>query len=194
MESLRLRPPPPNSSHLLRCPTRLTRPAPFQARKPTMPSIKATLSKPAADVSPGVTSRDSPLPPHSPPTPVLKLSPSSLQYPAGYLGAVPERTAGFDDGDNIINAMSYLTNILSSKVYDVAVESPLQLAQKLSERLGVKLWLKREDLQPVSFGNSLFTFLFLFLFFLWFLLIDWCDAMICLLFHAQFMKLLEFLV
>lgn len=45
--------------------------------------------------------------------------------------------------------MSYLTNILSSKVYDVAIESPLQFAPKLSEKLGVKLWLKREDLQPV---------------------------------------------
>ncbi|KHN48213.1 Threonine dehydratase biosynthetic, chloroplastic [Glycine soja] len=47
------------------------------------------------------------------------------------------------------NAMTYLTNILSSKVYDVAIESPLQLAPKLSARLGVKVWLKREDLQPV---------------------------------------------
>ncbi|XVF55600.1 hypothetical protein PTKIN_Ptkin06aG0049000 [Pterospermum kingtungense] len=45
--------------------------------------------------------------------------------------------------------MEYLTNILSSKVYDVAIESPLQLATKLSERLGNQIWLKREDLQPV---------------------------------------------
>lgn len=46
--------------------------------------------------------------------------------------------------------MEYLTNILSSKVYDVAIESPLELATKLSERLGVRVWMKREDLQPVS--------------------------------------------
>jgi len=39
--------------------------------------------------------------------------------------------------------------VLSSKVYDVAIESPLQLATKLSDRLGVNLWIKREDLQPV---------------------------------------------
>uniref|UniRef100_A0A7N2N1A8 Threonine dehydratase n=2 Tax=Quercus lobata TaxID=97700 RepID=A0A7N2N1A8_QUELO len=45
--------------------------------------------------------------------------------------------------------MCYLTNILSSKVYDVANDSPLELATKLSKRLGVEVWLKREDLQPV---------------------------------------------
>ena len=65
------------------------------------------------------------------------------------MGAVPERTVNDGDNESIINAMEYLTNILSSKVYDVAIESPLQLAPKLSERLGVKIWLKREDLQPV---------------------------------------------
>ncbi|KAK1288804.1 hypothetical protein QJS10_CPB19g01673 [Acorus calamus] len=45
--------------------------------------------------------------------------------------------------------MAYLTDILSSRVYDVAIESPLQLAPKLSERIGCSVWLKREDLQPV---------------------------------------------
>ncbi|TYH29927.1 hypothetical protein ES288_A01G052600v1 [Gossypium darwinii] len=35
------------------------------------------------------------------------------------------------------------------EIYDVAIESPLQLATKLSERLGNQVWLKREDLQPV---------------------------------------------
>lgn len=77
------------------------------------------------------------------------MSSNSLQYPSGYLGAVPEHRVN-DDGDNVTNAMSYLTNILASKVYDVAIESPLDFAPKLSERIGVKLWLKREDLQPVS--------------------------------------------
>lgn len=65
------------------------------------------------------------------------------------MGAVPERTVKDGDNESIVNAMEYLTNILSSKVYDVAIESPLQLASKLSERLGVRIWLKREDLQPV---------------------------------------------
>lgn len=80
--------------------------------------------------------------------PRMKVSPESLQYPPGFLGAIPERSVN-DGGEDILEAMGYLTNILSSKVYDVAIESPLQLAHKLSERLGNKVWLKREDLQPV---------------------------------------------
>lgn len=51
--------------------------------------------------------------------------------------------------EGTLSAMDYLTNILASKVYDVAYESPLQLAPKLSERWGANVWLKREDLQPV---------------------------------------------
>lgn len=43
----------------------------------------------------------------------------------------------------------YVKKILTSRVYDVAVETPLQTARQLSERLGNKIWLKREDLQPV---------------------------------------------
>jgi uncharacterized membrane protein YccF (DUF307 family) len=62
--------------------------------------------------------------------------------------------------------MSYLTNILTSKVYDVAKETPLELAPKLSERLGVNIWLKREDLQPVRIINfSLLLFIFFFIYF-----------------------------
>lgn len=45
--------------------------------------------------------------------------------------------------------MEQLTSILNSRVYEVAVESPLDFAPKFSERLGVEMWLKREDLQPV---------------------------------------------
>jgi threonine dehydratase len=43
----------------------------------------------------------------------------------------------------------YVKKILTSRVYDVAVETPLQAARQLSERLGNKVLLKREDLQPV---------------------------------------------
>ena len=43
----------------------------------------------------------------------------------------------------------YLTRILTAKVYDVAVETPLEPAPLLSARIGNKLLLKREDLQPV---------------------------------------------
>ena len=43
----------------------------------------------------------------------------------------------------------YLERILRARVYDVAIESPLELAPGLSKRLGNRLLLKREDLQPV---------------------------------------------
>ncbi|MGD8788465.1 MAG: pyridoxal-phosphate dependent enzyme, partial [Burkholderiales bacterium] len=43
----------------------------------------------------------------------------------------------------------YLERILSARVYDVAIESPLELAPALSARLGNTLLLKREDMQPV---------------------------------------------
>ncbi len=43
----------------------------------------------------------------------------------------------------------YARAILTSKVYDVAEETPLQPARQLSERLGNRVLLKREDLQPV---------------------------------------------
>ncbi|KAK7839762.1 threonine dehydratase biosynthetic, chloroplastic isoform X1 [Quercus suber] len=116
-------------------------------------TIAATLSKPTAEISStAVTSRENPLQVTTsapPPPPRMKVSPESLQYPPGFLGAVPERTVTEGGGEDILEAMGYLTNILSSKVYDVAIESPLQFATKLSERLGVKVWLKREDLQPV---------------------------------------------
>lgn len=44
---------------------------------------------------------------------------------------------------------SLLREILTSRVYDVARETPLDPAPRLSERLGVPVLLKREDLQPV---------------------------------------------
>ncbi|MGA7801982.1 MAG: threonine ammonia-lyase, biosynthetic [Gammaproteobacteria bacterium] len=43
----------------------------------------------------------------------------------------------------------YLKMILNARVYDVARETPLDPATGLSRRLGNRLWLKREDLQPV---------------------------------------------
>ncbi|WP_257308812.1 threonine ammonia-lyase, biosynthetic [Geothrix fuzhouensis] len=42
-----------------------------------------------------------------------------------------------------------LERILTALVYDVAIESPLEAAPRLSSRLGCPVWLKREDLQPV---------------------------------------------
>jgi threonine dehydratase len=43
----------------------------------------------------------------------------------------------------------YLPSILTARVYDVAVESPLELAPLLSQRLGNRVLLKREDVQSV---------------------------------------------
>lgn len=43
----------------------------------------------------------------------------------------------------------YLTKILTSRVYDVAIESPLEWAPNLSKRIGNQVLLKREDMQPV---------------------------------------------
>lgn len=43
----------------------------------------------------------------------------------------------------------YLRRILNSKVYDVAIESPLDEAVALSRKLGNRFLLKREDLQGV---------------------------------------------
>ena len=43
----------------------------------------------------------------------------------------------------------YLKRILTSKVYDVAVESPLEPAPLLSQRLSNTVLLKREDTQAV---------------------------------------------
>ena len=44
---------------------------------------------------------------------------------------------------------SYIERILKARVYDVAIESPLEPAPRLSRRLGNRILFKREDLQPV---------------------------------------------
>jgi threonine dehydratase len=46
-------------------------------------------------------------------------------------------------------AAEYIERILRARVYDVAIESPLEPAVRLSRRLGNQILLKREDLQPV---------------------------------------------
>jgi threonine dehydratase len=46
-------------------------------------------------------------------------------------------------------ATDYLKKILTARVYDVARETELELAPALTERLGNRILLKREDNQPV---------------------------------------------
>jgi threonine dehydratase len=45
--------------------------------------------------------------------------------------------------------LDYLKKILTARVYDVAQETPLELAPLLSARIGNRLLLKREDMQQV---------------------------------------------
>ncbi len=45
--------------------------------------------------------------------------------------------------------INYQERIRNAPVYDVAIESPLDFARNLSARLNNRIWLKREDLQPV---------------------------------------------
>ena len=48
-----------------------------------------------------------------------------------------------------MNAINYLDLIRDASVYDVAIESPLELAKVLSLRIDNRILMKREDLQPV---------------------------------------------
>ncbi|MEY2684488.1 MAG: hypothetical protein RJA09_1632 [Pseudomonadota bacterium] len=48
-----------------------------------------------------------------------------------------------------LSPADYLKMTLTARVYDVAVESPLELAKNLSRRLHNRVLLKREDQQPV---------------------------------------------
>ncbi|PHT36480.1 Threonine dehydratase biosynthetic, chloroplastic [Capsicum baccatum] len=75
--------------------------------------------------------------------PLTVVSPSSLQCEPGYL--IPNYPVGGNGGES---GFRYLIDILYTRVYDMAHESPLQGAPKLLNRLGVNVWLKREDLQP----------------------------------------------
>jgi threonine dehydratase len=48
-----------------------------------------------------------------------------------------------------VTSAALLRLILTSRVYDVAKQTPLDPAQRLTERLGHAVFLKREDLQPI---------------------------------------------
>jgi threonine dehydratase len=49
----------------------------------------------------------------------------------------------------VLDLADYLRLVLTARVYDVALESPLERAPRLSARLGNEVWLKREDVQSV---------------------------------------------
>src|SRR5574343_805053 len=54
-----------------------------------------------------------------------------------------------DPIQNMHAAPDYLEKVLNAQVYDVAIETPLELAGNLSGRVHNKIWLKRDDMQPV---------------------------------------------
>jgi len=53
------------------------------------------------------------------------------------------------DSSGSADSPDYLRRILTSRVYDIVTETPLDHARGLSKRTGNQLLLKREDLQPV---------------------------------------------
>ena len=63
------------------------------------------------------------------------------------MGAVTRAVSSTEDAERL---NWYLRAILTANVYDVAVESPLDEAPRLSEKIGAKIHFKREDLQPVK--------------------------------------------
>jgi threonine dehydratase len=63
--------------------------------------------------------------------------------------ARPARSPARPSARPALTSADYLRRILTAKVYDVAIESPLDPARALSRRLGNTVLLKREDLQPV---------------------------------------------
>jgi len=72
------------------------------------------------------------------PAPVEALAPASTGPAARTLPKSAQAIAG-----------NYLRRILTARVYDVAIETPLEPAKILSRRLGNQVLLKREDCQPV---------------------------------------------
>lgn len=77
---------------------------------------------------------------------VKDVSWTEVQYESGSIGHRAPPPAEVDKDKQ----MEYITKILGSKVYDVAVETPLELAPLLSTQIGINLYLKREDAQQVN--------------------------------------------
>ncbi|MEF7616410.1 threonine ammonia-lyase, biosynthetic [Aquincola sp. MAHUQ-54] len=64
-------------------------------------------------------------------------------------GAARKRSPRTPRGTSAAPHPDYLRKILTARVYDVAIETPLDPARSLSKRLGNQVFLKREDQQPV---------------------------------------------
>jgi threonine dehydratase len=76
--------------------------------------------------------------------------------PKGRKGFIPFGVAGPSEGRATARCFherqsvtDYVRKILDARVYDVAVQTPLDRMTRLSQRLAGAVFLKREDLQPV---------------------------------------------
>ena len=78
---------------------------------------------------------------------VREVMPEDMVLAQGEMGAVTRAVSSTEDAERL---NWYLRAILTANVYDVAVESALDYAPRLSEKVGAKIHLKREDLQPVK--------------------------------------------
>jgi threonine dehydratase len=77
---------------------------------------------------------------------VREVVPEDMTVGEGELGVVRRGVMRAEDAERL---NWYLRAILTARVYDVAIESPLDFAPRLSDRVGAQIHLKREDLQPV---------------------------------------------
>ena len=69
--------------------------------------------------------------------------------PTARSAAKPKSSSATPRAPKALTIQDYLQKILTSHVYDVAIESPLEEARALSRRLGQQVYFKREDKQPV---------------------------------------------
>jgi threonine dehydratase len=76
-----------------------------------------------------------------------EVMPEDMVLREGELGVVRRGVMRAEDAERL---NWYLRAILTAKVYDVAIDSPLDFAPLLSEKIGAKIHFKREDLQPVK--------------------------------------------
>jgi threonine dehydratase len=77
-----------------------------------------------------------------------KSIPTPASSTASSAAKAPAKPAKKPSG-KVLKPADYLKKILTARVYDVAVESALEPAKNLSQRLGNTVLLKREDQQPV---------------------------------------------
>ena len=75
---------------------------------------------------------------------------SSAETPLGdFQPLESDRNTSWGGNSRGLGHNNYLGKILNARVYEIAMETPLQPAPILSGRLGNNILIKREDLQPV---------------------------------------------